>query len=715
MLINNSPDISILSLQITWDISGTLPVISLVNQSQGPNLGNLTTWFVVSSPTQTLIHEGAQATPDITGNWTTFSINDSWPRPFNQIEFSGAPYQLTVYVMDSLGNVYSDGNYLATICRPAGNGNLSKNFYGISNTDVQVQCQQARLYFQDQTNSSYQGISGTLVTSVLRLVYPIDETGNIPPPFVVTNFSSAAAPLSYSSDNYQFQTQLVYDYDFGNGIHVRIRYQTLNPKNGVNYITFPVLCNIDLSPLICEYEKLVDSIENGSCVNVQDAERKLMLINPKFAMVVMGLMQPLTGIDVPELIAEIESIGGFTCSCCNAPTGIIPQSSSVIDGFTFQIVPVCGDITGTVNVSGTTIQLLLQDKTYNFVISGASPTAAFTITPSTVGCVKTYTFNVDLVTLSTDLLNTIKTNAGLVNLFNSIVTGGANAGLIAADGKCVYQSASTFNYTFTLSNIPATTTFSILSQITIGAAVRTLSFSFNMTNLPALQSYLNGLNIGAFVVTNPSGQTVQIASTANSNVLSSMTYGISSTNFIATQASSASGYTPIPANQVIQFIINYLCGLTDAQIVTSQDYTISYIGTNGQPQQLVVDAGSSLATFLAQLVSLQDQTVANIGGNLSVSCTSIKASFPVSQTPLTATDVFYSTRGGQCSQVGILDMFTYMLTSGITNATTKAAFCAFVASCGAGMTCDAYDFMDVMVTNFDTACAPITGIEYTLS
>jgi hypothetical protein len=130
---------------------------------------------------------------------------------------------------------------------------------------------------------------------------------------------------------------------------------------------------------------------------------------------------------------------------------------------------------------------------------------------------------------------------------------------------------------------------------------------------------------------------------------------------------------------------------------------------------LTVDAGSSLATFLAQLVALQDQTVANIGGNLSVSCTSIKKAFPVSQTPLTATDVFYSTRGGQCSQVGISDMFTYMLTSGITNATTKDAFCAFVASCGAGLTCEGYGFFDVFVTTFDTSCPSIVGISYTLN
>lgn len=713
MIINGSPDISNLLIGVTFDLSGALPIINLVNLSTGPNLGNLSTWFVVTSPTQTLIHQGTQTNPDIVGTWSNYSISDSWPRPFGSIEFSGAPYGLTIYVQDSVGNIFSDPNYLVSICRPNGNNNLSKNFYGVSSTDVQVKCQDARLYFQDQTNASYQGLTGTLVSSVLRLVYPIDETGNIPTPFVINNFSSAAAPISYSSDNYQFQTQVVYDYDFGNNIHVRIRYQSLNVKNGANYITFPVLCNIDLSPLICEYEKLVNSIENGTCTDVKDAERKLMLINPKFAMVVMGLMQPLTGIDVPELISEIETIGGFTCDCCSAPTGIIPQTSSVIDGFNFQIVPVCGDINGTVTVAGTNVQFNLQDKSYNFVISNTAPTSAFTITPATSGCVKTYTFNVNLIQLSTDLLNTIKGNAGLVNLFNSIVVGGQSL-LIAADGKCVYQSSSSFNYTFTLSNIPSSSTFAVLSQIMNAANVVNLSFSFNLTNLSALQSYLNGLGIGSFVVTNPSGQTVQIVSSANPNVLSSLTYSISGTNNIATQASSAAGYVPIPANTVIQNIINYLCGLTDAQIKTSEDYTINYRDASGKVQEITVEAGSTLSGFLSQLLSYQNLTVSNSGGG-AVSCTSLQGIFPVSQAPITATDFLYATKGGSCAQLNLLDAFFYMLTSGSTNNNIKAAFCALVQECGAGKVCDPYSFMDIFVTNFDQSCPSIVGIEYQLS
>lgn len=714
MNIAGSPDISILSVQATFDLSGPLPLVRLVNLSQGPNLFGVNWWFVLTSPTQTIIHEGSATDPDINGAWANFVITDSWPRPFYQIEWSGAPYNLTVYVQDTLGNVYSDSSYNATICRPNGNTPTSKNFYGVSDTDVRVLCQQASIYFQDQTNTSYKGISGILISSSLKMVYPIDETGSIPTPFEINNFSAATVPISYSSDTYQFQAKSVYDYNLSGNVHVRILYQSCDPKKGFPFITFPVLCDIDLMPLVCEYQKLIDSIENGSCSDVNEAIRKLTLINPKFALILMGLSQPLTGIDVPSLIDDIQEIGGFTCDCCNAPTGIIPSTSSSIDGYTFQIVPVCGDVTGTVQVVGRNIQLLLQDKSYVFVLNNAIPTTAFSVTPSTSNCTKTYTFNVNLVQLATDILNTVAGDPGLVNLFNSIVSNSAGFKL-SVDGKCIFTSASTNNYTFTLTNIPSSVTNALVALVTVGGTVQTLSFAFNLTNLPALQAYLNSLGIGDFVVTNPAGQTVQIDSANNPNLLSNLTYSISSVTYVANMAAASAGYVQVSANQVVQYIINYLCGLDDTDIETSQDYTINYIDASGKKQTVVVEKGSSLNYFIATLLNYQQQTVDNSGSGGSVSCDSLTAIFPVSQDSITPTDFIFSKRSGKCAQVNYTDAFIYMLTAAINNSTVREAFCNLVTACGAGLVCAPYDFFDVIVTNYDNTCAPITAIEYTLS
>jgi hypothetical protein len=713
MNINGSPDISILAVQAIFDLSGPLPIITLNNLSQGSNLPGVTFWFQVTSPSGTLIHQGTLATPDAVGAWETFSITDPWPMPFGQIEFSGASYNLTVFIQDSQGNQYSDDSYNASICRPAGCTSKSKNYFGVSWTNVETQCQQGSLFFQDYTNASYQGIAGTRLSSVLKLVYPIDDTGNIPAPFVLNNFTAASAPISYSSSNYQFQTQVVYQYNLSLNVYVNIRYQTKDPKSGNAYITFPVWCNIDLMPLICEFHKLIDDVERGSCADVDIANQKLLLINSKMNLVVTGIMQPLTGVDVPKEIEDIQRIGGFHCDCFNAPTGIIPSGSANFGGYTLEVVPVGGDIQGSVNVQGNTIQIMLSDRSYVFALASNIPTSAFTITPSVSGYVKTYTLNINMTQFATDLLTLIPTVPSLVNLWN-LIGGGSGSNLqLNVDGKCIFTNTSTYNYGFTLTNIPSNTTNALLTVINVAGTVKNLSFAFNLTNLPALQSYLNGLGIGTFTVTNPSGQNVVITSNANPANLSALGYSISGTNYVANQTTASAGYLPISANQVVQNIINYLCGITDAQMVTSQPYTITYVSTTG-PETVIVPAGTTLASLLLTLTNLIDQTVDNGGSGVQISCGSIQAQFPVSENPIEATDYVLMTKGGVCAQGALPDIFVYMLTSGLTNQNVQSAFCALVEQCGAGLVCAPYSYFDVLITNYSTVCSPIVGIIYEL-
>ena len=57
--IITSPDIQTLEYTVIWDIAGLNPIISITNNSAGPNLAATTTWFVVYSPSLTLIHQGS--------------------------------------------------------------------------------------------------------------------------------------------------------------------------------------------------------------------------------------------------------------------------------------------------------------------------------------------------------------------------------------------------------------------------------------------------------------------------------------------------------------------------------------------------------------------------------------------------------------------------------------------------------------------------------
>jgi len=708
MTINGSPDISVLQLQVAYDISGLSPVITIQNQSQGTNLPGLVWWFVVTSPSGALIHEGSFDQPDINAqDWSTFTINDPWPQPMNQIEWNG-PYNVTVYVQDTSGNQFSDDSYTAIIKRPNGNTSLSKNTFGIATTDVKVKCNEARIYFENTTNTSYNGSSGTRISTLLKVVYPIDPTATVPAPFSAPFNSPVLVPIAYNSKNYQFLSQIIYSYDYSQYVSIIIRYQQLE--------TFAVQCNIDLVPLVCEVTKLIDSIEDGSCVDANEAQRKLNLIIPKLSLAVMGIMQPLTGVDVPELIDEIIAIGGFDCDCCNPATGIIPQSGSVIDGYSFSVIGSCGDITGTVQQNGSNITFTLQDKSYIFNLSPTIPTTAFSITPATVGCVKTYTLNVNMVQFGTDLANTILSNASLINLWNSVLNQSGSDIKFIVDGKCVFTSSQTYNYTFTLANVPSNTTFAVISSVLVSGIAKQLSFSLNLTNIAAFQTYLNSLGLGSFTVTNPSGNNVLITSNSNPNLLSTLVYSISASSFIADFTSTASGFVPVTATFIIQSIINYLCGLTDGNLKTSQDYTITYIDENGDVQETTIPAGTSLADFIADLIKYNAETIQNIGTIASVTCGSIKAAFGQSNKPIGSTDYLLGTNGGGvCAQVFYLDAFKYMLQAAATNADAKAMFCQLAVACAEGLVCEPYDYLDVVVTPYNPACSSIVGIEFVLS
>lgn len=690
MQITTSPDITNLDVQVTWNLSGLNPAINLVNKSTGSGLANVTYAFVAKSPTGTYIHNGDISSPDKTGVWATTTLNDAWPRPFNQIEWSGAPYLFYVIAKDSAGNIFTGDMQPATICRPAGNTSLSKNTYGVATSNVSVKCQEGRIFFEDTTYHSYKGSDGERIASTLRVIYPIDETETIPTPFAIADYSTALVPISYSSSNYQFSQSVIYDYDLGNDTIVRIKYQTIQ--------SFSVWCNIDLEPLVCEYNKLISDVENGNCADVYEANKKLGLISSKMFLVFMGIMQPLTGIDVPKLIEEIKEIGNFECDCCNAPTGIIPQTSSIIDGYNFAINPVCGDITGTVSVNGTNITFNLQDKSYIFSIANESPseTTAFSVEPSTDGCQKTYALKIDGTQLSFDILNIIKSNSDLVNLLNSIINGSGSNLLV--DGKCIFISSNACDYTFDLLNIPASSTYAILTSIKVDNISKPLNFAFNETNVSGLQTYLNALGYGTFVVTNPTSGEVVITSTANAKELDGITYSVSNVNYIAGFTRDCTGYVPVTASEAVQSIINYLCDITDASIATSQDYTICYVDPLTKLQKSVtISSGAALTDFILELLARGCDTINYITSITASTCSGVKNLFPQSIKTLQSNDYFLGTKSGDCARVYPIEFGTRIFQLGMSDANFMTALCNAVALCGAGQICDPFNYFYLTV------------------
>lgn len=315
--VSGSPFSDCLDFKVEFDLSGVLPKIYLTNLStQGVfPLVDYKVWFVIKAPSGEVIHGGDINNPDFTGlQYFTaagrWAIPQPWPQRFNQqIDWSGGPYEVTMYA-DVAGN----NTILKTvnICRPRGNKKECKNNFGTGCVKISTDCKNAKLFVEDQTNYSYEGKTGTLVSKTGTLDFPIDSTGYRPSAITVNNFNTAAFDISFSGKGYNFFLNTIMSYDFGDEVYVIIKYKE---QRG-----FAIWCNIDLCPLICDYQALIKSVQEGQCGDKKIEEMKdlLLVISSKMNLALIALNQPDCGYDLPELIEEIKELGGFSCNCyCN--------------------------------------------------------------------------------------------------------------------------------------------------------------------------------------------------------------------------------------------------------------------------------------------------------------------------------------------------------------------------------------------------------------
>lgn len=393
LVITTSPDITLLDFAILYDLSTGTPSITLTNRSVGnpsgtTNLANCTWWYEITTPNGVYIHEGSELVPDVTtANWTTLTIPaGSWPTPFGtppygQVEFSCAvPYVATLYVKDSSGHIFSLPKSV-TICRPAGNTDKTLGNFGVADVTATVKCETASVVTNDTTNYTYQNKTGSYAGNTWTFQAPMDENGNIPSPMVVTGEGRVFFPVTYSAEGYQLYMNSLQTYDMGD-------YQTIKLQYKFKAV-FPIWCNVNLCEAYCQLESLQAQLDK-SCGDVENPKikQKLEKVQGLIQEAMMGIMQPLCGINVPAIIEEIKKIGGAKCNC-SGMGGINPIANA--DGDINLSVTTVGAITGTVTnvgnnytialeVPGATAGTLQQvtdngNQTTNPIIVGAPPAA----------------------------------------------------------------------------------------------------------------------------------------------------------------------------------------------------------------------------------------------------------------------------------------------------------------------------------------------------
>lgn len=312
-----SPDISNLDFTVLFDISGATPAITLTNASTVINPTALKWWYVITTPSNTPVHTGSLATPDVSNTpWTTLAITPgTWPQIFGrgacaQIEFScNAPYTVTLYVIDSDDNTFSLTK-TATICRPTGNTANSCGNFGVASLSIKTDCQNARLICQDNTNFSYQNqVSAYSNASTWTLVYPQSPSGSQPSNGTASNTPTVLFPLSYGGEGFNIYIRDYATYSMGDGVYIKLQYKAQE--------TFNVWCNIDLCQLQCEMQRFfTEATTDCGEIETIGANKKMAQVNYLYSKILTGILQPLCNIDVPATIVEMEALFGFESTCC---------------------------------------------------------------------------------------------------------------------------------------------------------------------------------------------------------------------------------------------------------------------------------------------------------------------------------------------------------------------------------------------------------------
>lgn len=667
--ITASADISVLDFSVLLDISTAIPSARVTNLSTVINANNLQWIFEFTSPSGTPIHVGDFSIPDIDGvPFTDYDFTEQIPQILRQMEFGQDPYTVKVSVRDLAGNVF-DLSYGASICKP--NGNNGKNNFGAAEINVEVKCAQGQVLVTDKTNLIYKNLVGTKVTSSIKLTYPNDEEGNTLAPVTVTSIP-ALLPIKYEGEGHEIYTVHVYDYALNPNFTVRIRYYFSK--------VFAVWCNVTLQPLFCEIDKVVDSLQK--CQDSPDSREKqkeLTIINGKMVKAFTGIIEPLSGIDVPGVVNEIKGLLGVDCECCR-PSGISNVGIALATDALFTANKVCGDMLLTWENDGNgNIVLNYQNASYSFFIDPLSDSEAFSYSQTISGCNKQTFLKVDIAVLSAEILTAIQANQGLLSILNGI-TQKAQLSCSGLDGGDAFDF-STCDYSVELDT---TVSGKVFESILIGGTSYPAPTGTLLIDSAAIQSFLNSLSKGGFIATYSSlTNKTTITSSANSNIIATVTTSIGAVNTIT----AVSNNCGLICN-ILQRILNYMNGLNLLQIKTGVGITICRFNADGTVLSKVfadTASASDVSIYMADSIC----NIANYLKTRLLSCENLKGIFGAYLTTMglpTAGDTMPIWFNGVCIQLPLKVLALAVFRLLRTDIEVKSEYC-LVTPCSTVSAC----------------------------
>lgn len=552
-------------------------------------------------------------------------------------------YKIQAAVKDAGGTVYYTPEVYKKICQP---GNINEDGYVPGIFQVLSNCADSVLSVKELTPLVYSGKAPVLTTKTGTLYYP---TGTI------SSVSFTGTPFSNNviyTGQYRVTCTTLSEYDMDDDVSVFVTYLTNN--------VFDITCANKIADLICCMVDLqLTYLKNCNNATGRNAKQKLDEISIPF---MLGLTKEINGQDASAEADLIRKTLNCDCGVSSMRqvefTPINPSSTSIVltgVGGTTIPQPVLNGNTKTYQISSNVYQ----------VVKGNTGDLAFTIETdnSTLNLVK-YKITFNYSQLATSVLNAIQADPNLVSILNSLISSTGGVDLTGLDGKCVID-ISTTNYFLTQAVNAGTKIVEIATSTTDYSAPANLY----ATNYASVQSWLNGLGIGTFVVTYSSG-ILSVLSLGNTNSLSSMEFSSPSLTIIF-QRTNATIVT------VLQAIIDYLCTITSLKITLGETITLWQLDYNGVSVSRSFTNGQSQAALNQGIADSIYNIISTISSLSGITCEKIQKIFTdAPTTSFGSADRIYGTLGGNCAAITDKQIAQLVISAVNKYTDIKTQFCA---------------------------------------
>jgi hypothetical protein len=570
---------------------------------------------------------------------------DSFP-----INFLFQNYQLIGYIRDSNGTIYQTVPILKALCLVP---EINDNGYVDGCFSVTPDCLNNILTVREFTVFIYNNLTPLTITKSGTLFYP---TGTLAPiPFTGTPFSNNVV----ITGTYRVNCTSIATYDLGDGIAVSVSYYTDHE--------FPIVCSNFMGEITCCVNEVLDTYR-ANCENAV-GQAALHRYNSVTPFITLGTLKQINGQDASKEVAEVKKMLNCNCGTTsvrqNEASPVNPNYSIVLQGQggTTALPAYITGSTKVYNIASNTYVVgkgILGDLAYSI--------STDTSTPNVVRYLLTYNYNLQ----AGYNLNAIAADPTLLNQLNSLVTsaGGAFAGL---DGKCVIDLTKS-NYSLSQTVNSST----LITNIVINGSNYSAPSNLFGNGTTSIATWLNSLTLGTFSAALASNM-LTIQSVSNSNTVSTITF----TTPNLTKLFSSTNATAL---QIMQAVVNYMCGLTDNQVQLYANLNLCTFDYNGnivttsftatQPQS-VYNAG--VASAICNIAN----RMANLAG---ATCASLKTLFVDRPTvSFGVTDRLYGTLGGNCSSLTDQQIANMVIAAVGKYADVKSGWCAI--NCNAIPSC----------------------------